>query len=144
MKQTIYQHLTIFALRFLLCGAAGLLFAIVNLVLQPFVFTGEAQLIADIPVLLYLPMIPGIIVWHFVSEAMAHSTKFTYLHERIFVVVWAAIMAYWLIADYFPDVKTEFKTYTLIANVLMAWLAVEMSFVLFKLIGVRTKPTKES
>lgn len=139
MKQTIYQHLTIFALRFLLCGAAGLLFAIVNLVLQPFVFTGEAQLIGDIPVLLYLPMIPGIVIWHFVSESMARSTRFTYWHERLFVVILAAMTAYWLIADYFPTTDMAFKTYILIANMLMAWVAVEMSFVLFRLIGANNR-----
>lgn len=137
MKQLIFQHLAIFALRFLLCGTAGLLFAIVNLVLQPFVFTGEAQLIDDIPVLLYLPMIPGIIVWHFVSESMANSLRFTDWHERLFVVIWSALTAYWLIADYFPTMNMVFKNYILIANMLMAWVAVEMSFVLFRLIGAR-------
>ena len=137
MKQTIYQHLTIFALRFLLCGAAGLLFAIVNLVLQPFVFTGQAQRIEDIPVLLYLPMIPGIIVWHFVSESIAHSTKFGQNHERLFVLIWSALTAYWLITDYFPSMDMTFKNYILVANMLMAWVTVEMSFVLFRLIGAR-------
>lgn len=139
MKTLIYQHLTIFALRFLLCGTAGLLFGIVNLVLQPFVFTGEAQLIEDIPVLLYLPMIPGIIVWHFVSESMTRSQRFTYWHERLFVIIWSAVTAYWLIADYFPAMDTTFKSYILIANMLMAWVAVEMSFVLFRLIGANKR-----
>lgn len=138
MKSIIFKHLTIFALRFLLCGAAGLLFGIVNLVLQPFVFTGQAQLIEDIPVLLYLPMIPGIIVWHFVSESMAASAKFGQTHERLFVIVWSALTAYWLIADYFPAMDMVFKNYILVANMLMAWVAAEMSFVLFRLIGART------
>ena len=137
MKSIIFKHLTIFALRFLLCGAAGLLFGIVNLVLQPFVFTGQAQLIEDIPVLLYLPMIPGIIVWHFVSESMASSTRFTHWHERLFVVMLSAVTAYWLVADYFPAMDMTFKNYILVANILMAWAAAEMSFVLFRLIGAR-------
>ena len=139
MKQLIFQHLTIFALRFLLCCTAGLLFAIVNLVLQPFVFTGEAQLIEDVPVLLYLPMIPGIVVWHFVSESMAGSARFTHWHERLFVVTLSAITAVWLLTDYFPSIDMAFKIYVLAANILMAWLAVEMSFVLFRLIGANKR-----
>lgn len=136
MKKMMYQQVTIFALRFLLCGVAGLLFSIVNLVLEPFVFSQQAQLIDEVPVLLYLPMIPGVIAWHLVSEAIARKKLSVYL-ERGFVLVWSFTTAHWLITDYFPSMDMTYRTYVLVANMLLAWLAVEASFVLFRFIGAR-------
>ncbi len=139
MKAIIYQQVTVFALRFLLCGAAGLLFSIINLVLQPFVFAEQTQLIDDVPILLYLPMIPGIIAWHLVSEAIARSQRFNHYHERLFVIIWSAMTVLWLIADYFPTLDLAIKSYVVVANIFMAWLAVEASLLLFRLIGVRSR-----
>lgn len=138
MKSFIYQQATVFALRFMLCGVAGLLFSIINLVLEPFVFAQQTQLIDDVPVVLYLPMIPGVIAWHLVSEVIVRK-RFSLHLERVFVIVWAFTTAQWLVSDYFPSMDMAFRSYVLIANVLLAWLAVEASFVLFRLIGARPK-----